>query len=161
MAITVLATIRGIPQLFYGSEIGMAGDKNKGDADIRQDFPGGWEGDQNNAFIKEGRTAAQSEYFDFTSKVFNWRKTKKVIHSGKMTHYIPENNIYVYFRYNATETIMVLINNNNETRSVKTDRFKENSKNFTLGKDVISELTFDITKEIIIEPKSVLILELK
>jgi glycosidase len=161
MAMTVLATVRGIPQLFYGSEIGMAGDKNKGDADIRQDFPGGWEGDQNNAFIKEGRTAAQSEYFDFTSKVFNWRKTKKVIHSGKMTHYIPENNIYVYFRYNATETIMVLINNNNETRSVKTDRFKENSKNFTLGKDVISELTFDITKEIIIEPKSVLILELK
>ncbi|SHF92834.1 Glycosidase [Flavobacterium micromati] len=161
MAMTLLATVRGIPQLFYGSEIGMAGDKNKGDADIRQDFPGGWEGDQNNAFIKEGRTPGQSEYFDFTSKLFNWRKTKKVIHSGKMTHYIPDSNIYVYFRYSAEETIMVLINNSNETKSVKTDRFKENSKNFTSGKDVVSEFTFDITNEIIIEPKSVLILELK
>jgi glycosidase len=161
MAMTVMATVRGIPQLYYGSEIGMAGDKNKGDADIRQDFPGGWEGDQNNAFVKEGRTAGQNEYFDFTSKLFNWRKTKKAVHSGKMTHYIPENNSNVYFRYNSDETIMVLINNSNETSTVKTNRFKENIKDFKTGKDVISEFTFDVTDEIIIEPKSVLILELK
>jgi hypothetical protein len=84
-----------------------------------------------------------------------------VIHIGKTTHYIPENNIYVYFRYNTNETVMVLMNNNNETKTVKTDRFKENIKDFKTGKDVISELTFDVTNEIIIEPKSVLILELK
>ncbi len=161
MAMTLMATVRGIPQLYYGSEIGMAGDKDKGDADIRQDFPGGWEGDENNAFVKEGRTPGQSEYFDFTSKLFNWRKTKPAIHTGKMTHYIPENNIYVYFRYNAADTVIVIMNNSNETKTVKTDRFKENIKNFTSGKDVISELTFDVTNEIIIEPKSVLILELK
>jgi glycosidase len=161
MAMTLMATVRGIPQLYYGSEIGMAGDKNKGDADIRHDFPGGWEGDENNAFVKEGRTPGQSEYFDFTSKLFNWRKTKAAVHFGKMTHYIPENNIYVYFRYNNDETVMVLMNNSNETKTVKTDRFKENIKNFKTGKDIISELTFDVTNEIIIEPKSVLILELK
>ena len=161
MAMTLMATVRGIPQLYYGSEIGMAGDKDKGDADIRHDFPGGWEGDENNAFVKEGRTPGQSEYFDFTSKLFNWRKTKAAVHFGKMTHYIPENNIYVYFRYNKDETIMVLINNSNETKTVKTNRFKENIKNFKTGKDVISEFTFDVTNEIIIEPKSVLILELK
>jgi glycosidase len=161
MAMTLMATVRGIPQLYYGSEIGMAGDKDKGDADIRHDFPGGWEGDENNAFVKEGRTPGQSEYFDFTSKLFNWRKTKAAVHFGKMTHYIPENNIYVYFRYNKDETVMVLINNSNETKTVKTNRFKENIKNFKTGKDVISEFTFDVTNEIIIEPKSVLILELK
>jgi glycosidase len=161
MAMALLATVRGIPQLYYGSEIGMTGDKSKGDADIRQDFPGGWEGDQNNAFIKEGRTRGQSEYFDFTSKLFNWRKTKSVVHFGKMTHYIPENNVYVYFRYNSNETVMVLLNNSNETHKINTNRFKENIKNFKTGKDVISELTFDITNEINVEPKSVLILELK
>ena len=78
-----------------------------------------------------------------------------------MTHYIPENNVYAYFRYNNNETVMVLINNSNETKTIKTDRFKENIKNFKKGKDVISELTFDVSNEIIIEPKSVLILELK
>ena len=161
MAMSLLATIRGIPQLYYGSEIGMTGDKNKGDGDIRQDFPGGWEGDQKNAFTKEGRTSGQSEYFDFTAKLFNWRKSKSVVHFGKMTHYIPENNVYTYFRYNANETVMVLINNSNETHKINTHRFKENIKDFKTGKDVISELTFDVTNEIIIEPKSVLILELK
>ena len=74
MAMTILATMRGIPQLYYGSEIGMAGDKGKGDADIRQDFPGGWASDKNNAFTASGRTAEQAKYFDFTAKVFNWRK---------------------------------------------------------------------------------------
>ncbi|MFE3847274.1 glycoside hydrolase family 13 protein [Flavobacterium sp. LB3P45] len=161
MAMSLLATIRGIPQLYYGSEIGMTGDKNKGDGDIRQDFPGGWEGDQNNAFIKEGRTSGQSEYFDFTAKLFNWRKSKSVVHFGEMTHYIPENNVYTYFRYNANETVMVVINNSNETHKINTHRFKENIKEFKTGKDVISELSFDVTNEIIIEPKSVLILELK
>jgi glycosidase len=65
MAITLIATARGIPQLYYGSEIGMAGDKNKGDADIRKDFQGGWNGDNNNAFTKAGRTDEQQKYFDF------------------------------------------------------------------------------------------------
>ncbi len=161
MAMTILATVRGIPQLYYGSEIGMAGDKNKGDADIRQDFPGGWNDDTNNAFTDAGRTEEQKQYFDFTAKLFNWRKSKTAIHTGKMTHYIPENNVYVYFRFNNDETVMVVMNNSNETKTIKTDRFKENIKNFKSGKDVISEQTFDITKEVTLEPKSVLILEMR
>jgi glycosidase len=161
MAMALIATVRGIPQLYYGSEIGMTGNKDKGDADIRQDFPGGWEGDKNNAFIKEGRTAEQNDYFDYTSKLFNWRKTKSVVHFGKMTHYIPEKNVYTYFRYNTNESIMVLMNNSNETQTINTHRFKESIKDFKTGKEVISELTFDISNQITIEPKSVLILELK
>ena len=161
MAMTILATVRGIPQLYYGSEIGMAGNKDKGDADIRQDFPGGWEGDANNAFTKEGRTEMQNEYFDFTSKLFNWRKTQSAVHFGKMTHYIPENNVYVYFRYNTTDNVMVLINNSNETKAINTKRFAENIGNHKTGNDVITEQNIDVTKEITLEPKSVLILELK
>ena len=161
MAMTLIATIRGIPQLYYGSEIGMNGDKGKGDADIRRDFPGGWKGDSNNAFTKQGRTAEQQKFFDFSSKLFTWRKSKDVIHSGKTTHYIPENNVYVYFRYNEKETVMVVINNNSEKQILKTNRFKENIQNFKSGKEVLSGKIIDLNTDIEIEGKSALILELK
>lgn len=161
MAMTLIATVRGIPQLYYGSEIGMSGDKNKGDADIRRDFPGGWNGDSNNAFVNSGRTVEQQKYYDFTAKLFNWRKTKTVVHTGKMTHYIPENNVYVYFRYNETTTVMVVINNSNDKQVVKTNRFKENIKEVKTAKDVLTEQNFDLSNEITVEPKSALILELK
>ncbi len=161
MAMTLIATIRGIPQLYYGSEIGMNGDKGKGDADIRRDFPGGWKGDSNNAFTKQGRTAEQQKFFDFSSKLFTWRKSKDVIHSGKTTHYIPENNVYVYFRYNEKETVMVVINNNSEKQILKTNRFKENIQNFKSGKEVLSGKIVDLNTDIEIEGKSALILELK
>lgn len=160
MAMTLLATVRGIPQLYYGSEIGMAGDKGKGDADIRQDFPGGWEGDKNNAFTKSGRTEEQNKFFDLTSKLFQWRKNKSVIHFGKMTHYIPQENVYVYFRYDDKETVMVVINNSAETKTIKTNRFQENIKNFKSGKDVLSGKSVDVSNEISLEGKSVLVLEL-
>lgn len=161
MAMSLLATTRGIPQLYYGSEIGMSGDKNNGDAAIRQDFPGGWEGDEKNAFTKEGRTAVQNEYFDFTSKLFNWRKTNSVIHKGKLTHYIPENNVYVYFRTLGNQTVMVIMNNSTDIKTVKTNRFQENIQTKTTGKDVITEQFYNLKDEINIEPKSALILELK
>ena len=160
MAMALIATVRGIPQTYYGSEIGMAGDKGKGDADIRQDFPGGWNGDKNNAFTKSGRTEEQNKFFDFTSKLFQWRKNKTVIHTGKMTHYIPEDNIYVYFRYDDKETVMVVINNTVETKTFKTKRFQENIKNFTSGKDILTGKSIDIKNEISLDGKSVLILEL-
>ena len=161
MAMTLIATVRGIPQLYYGSEIGMKGDKGKGDADIRRDFPGGWNGDANNAFTKEGRTAEQQKFFDFSSKLFTWRKSKEVIHSGKMTHYVPDNNVYVYFRYNEKETVMVIINNNSDKQTIKTNRFKESIQNLKSGKEVLSGKTFDLNNDIEIEGKSALILELK
>jgi glycosidase len=161
MAMTLIATVRGIPQLYYGSEIGMKGDKGKGDADIRRDFPGGWNGDANNAFTKEGRTAEQQKFFEFSSKLFTWRKSKDVIHSGKMTHYVPDNNVYVFFRYNEKETVMVIINNNSDKQTIKTNRFKESIQNLKSGKEVLSGKTFDLNNDIEIEGKSALILELK
>jgi glycosidase len=161
MAMTILATMRGIPQLYYGSEIGMAGDKGKGDADIRQDFPGGWASDKNNAFTPSGRTAEQAKYFDFTAKVFNWRKSKSVIHNGKLMHYLPDNNVYVYFRYNDTESVMVVVNNSKDKQTLKLDRFKERLDPYSSGKDIISDANFDLKSELSIEGKSSLILELK
>jgi neopullulanase len=161
LGMTLLATMRGIPQLYYGSEIGMAGNKGQGDAAIRQDFPGGWKGDTNNAFTNAGRTAEQAKYFDFSKKILNWRKNKEVIHTGKLTHYIPENNVYVYFRHNDSETVMVIVNNSKDNQKVNLSRFEENIKNFTAGNDILSNQNFDLKQELSIDGKSSLILELK
>jgi len=159
MGMALVATVRGIPQLYYGSEIGMNGDK--GDADIRKDFPGGWNGDTNNAFTASGRSEEQAKFFDYTSKLFNWRRTNDAVHFGKMKHYIPENNVYVYFRYNDTSSVMVVINNSAKTQTFKTGRFQESIGNYKSGKDIFTNATIDLKNDISIESKSVLILELK
>jgi glycosidase len=160
LVMTLINTVRGIPQIYYGSEIGMKGDKNKGDADIRQDFPGGWKDDSNNAFTKNGRTEIQNQYFDFSKKLLNWRKNKSVVHHGKMTHYVPEQNVYVYFRYDDQESVMVLINNTKEKQIIDTNRFKENTQNYTSGKDVLSGKTYALSENLTLEGKTALILEL-
>lgn len=158
---TLLATARGIPQLYYGSEIGMRGDKSKGDAYIRQDFPGGWKEDKQNAFNPSERTQQQKEYFDFTAKLFNWRKEKPVIHYGKTKQYLPNNEVYIYFRYNQSESVMVVINNNKETQTIDLNRFTESLKTFTKGKDIISGKEFQLQKSLQIAGKTSMVIELK
>jgi glycosidase len=162
LVMTLIATVRGIPQLYYGSEIGMLGDKGKGDGDIRRDFPGGWPGDTNNAFTASGRTEAQQKWFNFTQKLFNWRKTSEVVQTGKFKHYIPQNNVYVYFRYNFKNAVMVVINDNNKTQTITLNRFAESLKNYSKGTDVITGRNCDLTKPSLqLAAKSALILELK
>ena len=161
MAMVLIATTRGIPQLYYGSEIGMAGDKGNGDAAIRQDFPGGWSGDNNNAFDPAGRTATQAKYYNFTSKLFQWRKTNPAVHFGKMTHYLPENNVYVYFRNTDKQTVMVVINNSADKQILKTNRFRESIKTFLNGKDVLTNTIINLDSDIQIAAKSAMVLELQ
>lgn len=161
LAMSLVLTVRGIPQLYYGSEIGMSGDKTKGDGDIRRDFPGGWNGDSNNAFVKSGRTDSQNLYFDFTKKILNWRKSKEVIHTGKTLHYVPENNVYVYFRYNENDRVMVIINNSTKDQTLDLKRFSEGIKNFTKGKDIISGKEISLQGSLNVSAKSPLIIELQ
>jgi len=154
-------TTRGIPQIYYGSEIGMTGNKDKGDGDIRRDFPGGWQGDSINAFTATGRTSIQNDYFNFLSKLLNWRKNKAVIHTGLLTHYVPDNDVYVYFRYNDKEKIMVIINNNETEQTMKTDRYAESLENKSTGTDVITGKIYDLKNSLTLPKESALILELK
>ncbi|QOW08852.1 alpha-amlyase [Kaistella flava (ex Peng et al. 2021)] len=164
MAMSLIATVRGIPQIYYGSEIGMQGDKNKGgDADIRRDFPGGWKGDSQNAFNPETQTLEQKEFHDYTQKLLNWRKGKEVIHTGKTKHYMPKEKVYVYFRYNDNDKVMVIINNNEKEQTFNLDRFAESLNGVSKGKDVISGKEFSISPQnkIRISGKSSLILDLQ
>lgn len=160
MALTLILTIRGIPQLYYADEIGMQGEKSKGDGDIRRDFPGGWPGDTQNAFSQNGRTKIQKEYFDFTKNLLNWRKTKEVIHSGKLMHFAPQDGTYAYFRYNASEVVVVILNKNNEGKTIETSRFKEIMSDYKTGREIISgEQLSDISK-ITVPARSAVIVEL-
>jgi neopullulanase len=162
LAMTLVATVRGIPQIYYGSEIGMVGDKNKGDGDIRRDFPGGWPQDTLNAFTKKGRNDAQQKWFSFTKKLLNWRKKNTAVQTGKFIHYVPQNNVYVYFRYDKTKTVMVVLNNNSKEQTVFLNRFSENLKDFTKGTDVLSGKSFNFTNtSISVKGKTPLIIELQ
>lgn len=162
MALTLILTLRGIPQIYYGDEIGMMGSKSEGDGDIRRDFPGGWPGDVQNAFTVHGRTALQNEYFDFTKKLLNWRKGKRSIHFGKTLHYSPVDNVYVYFRYlpgHPKETVMVVLNNSTKIQTIELDRFSEGLLGSKTAREVISGKTYEIGKSLEIRAKSGLVLE--
>ena len=163
LALTLISTVRGIPQIYYGSEIGMRGDKKTGgDADIRRDFPGGWKGDAQNAFITSNQTQQQKDYFNFTQKLLNWRKGNEIIHSGKTKHYLPQNDVYVYFRYNDQGSVMTVINNSETAQSIDLKRFAESLDGYKSGKDVITDKIYTLNnKTLQIPAKTSLILELK
>jgi len=159
---TFLLTTRGIPQIYTGVEILMEGKKSYGDGKMRIDFPGGWENDERNAFTAQGRTEKENEAFNFLKKLLNWRKNNPVIHTGKLKHYIPEQDTYVYFRSNAEKTVMVVVNQDESAKDLSLERFTESIKGFKSGKDVISGKTFDFTKgKISLAPNTSLILELE
>lgn len=161
LAMSLILTTRGIPQLYYGSEIGMRGDKGKGDGDIRRDFPGGWENDKNNAFTAEGRTETQKAFHSFTKKVLNFRKNNEVLHFGKMLQFLPDNNVYVYFRYNENDRVMVVINNSLESRELDLSRYAEGLKAHVSGTDIISEKTIELKDKLTVEGQTSMIIKLR
>ncbi|CAI8864153.1 glycoside hydrolase family 13 protein [Chryseobacterium sp. IT-36CA2] len=162
MALALISTVRGTPQIYYGSEIGMRGDKNAGgDADIRRDFPGGWKSDKQNAFLPSAQTPEQKEFFQFTQKLLNWRKGKDVIHNGKTKNFVPQDGVFVYFRYNDRESVMVVINNNEKDQTLDLKRFAESLNGFTKGKEIISGKEISLQNSMNISAKTPLIIELE
>jgi len=159
-AVTLLLTIPRIPQLYYGTEIMMNGRKNVSDGYVRKDFPGGWEGDAQNAFTREGRTPIQNEIFDYISKLLHWRKDNAVISEGTMKHFIPQNGIYVYVRSFEGKAAIVILNGTNKEQVLPIKHYNEVLNNATTGKDIISEKNIDLTKDITLNPKQSMIIEL-
>lgn len=158
---TILATARGIPQIYYGTEIMMGGEKQQGDGDIRRDFPGGWPADSVNAFTAGGRTSGQNEVFGFMKKLLNWRKDNPVIHSGKLVHYVPQDECYVYFRCKDDKKVMVVVNNaDRKEKTLRLDRYAEMLQGIAGGRDVISGKTVELKDVLVVPAKSPLILEL-
>ncbi len=126
MAHTYLATMRGIPQLYYGSEVLLQNDSLPGDhGAIRADMPGGWAGDPVNAFTGQGLTEQQRAVQNHLRELLNWRKAHPVIATGKTIHFAPQDGIYVFGRYDERERIAVVFNKNREARTLSPERYAE------------------------------------
>lgn len=162
MAMAFILTSRGIPEIYYGTEILLTTGVKNGDGEKRKDFPGGWPGDSVNSFSASGRTPQQNDLFNYLHTLLNWRKTKEVIHTGKLTQFIPRDGIYVYFRHNEKETVMVALNNNeNDPKTIDRKRYGEFLDKFQSGKDILTGKTIYDLSNIILQPKSAMIIELK
>jgi glycosidase len=157
-AITMLMTLRGIPMLYYGTEILMDGMSNP-DGLVRKDFPGGWPGDSADKFMAAGRSDKENEAFNLIRTLAQWRKTSKAITEGKLMQFVPNDNTWVYFRYTDNECVMVLFNSSNETKSLDSKRFYERISNFTKAKNIISGETLNDIKTFSLLPNSVTVLE--
>ena len=149
-AITYLLTTRGIPQIYYGTEILMAADKSEGDGCLRRDFPGGWKGDKVNCFTAEGRTDLQNEAFDYTRKLLNFRKGNEAICKGTMKHFSICKGVYVYERKYNDKSVVVFMNGTDEKQTLSLVPYREilpssSSTDFISGKNVVldEEITLD------------------
>ena len=175
IALAMMATMRGFPQIFAGDELMFTScDLSMGHGGLRVDFPGGWPGDKMNLFTDEGRRAADkntdgltvpkgqaADLYDYVSRLFQWRKTKDVIHNGKTMHFITRDNTYGYFRYDDDDVVFVYVNNSNEPKNIPWSYYSEISEGLTGGVNVVTGEPCEVSDATVAEPQSILIVEYK
>jgi glycosidase len=137
MAYAWLYTCRGIPQLYYGSEILMKGISNP-DGWVRLDFPGGWADDQKNAFTETGMSKDELDFLHFVQALGAYRTKSSALKTGYMMQYLPEDGLYVYFRYDNNKTVMCVMNTDSKARFVDFAKYDERTHNFRGGIDIIA-----------------------
>jgi glycosidase len=161
MAMAYFATMRGVPQFYYGTEILMVnGDHPDDHGIIRSDFPGGWKGDEKNAFTGKGLTKRELEAQAYLRTLLEWRRDKAVIHSGRTMHFAPRDRTYVYFRYDDSDSVMVVLNKNDDAVALKLDRFEERLAGYRTATDVVSGETRELGEALQLPARSVLVLDL-
>ena len=158
-ALALLLTINRTPQLYYGTEVLMNGTKAKTDGYVRQDFPGGWAGDTNNAFTEEGRTKAQNDIFHWTSRLLHWRKGNEVITKGSQTQFCTYNGIYVIARQYNGKNVMTIINGQKEAGELNVKRYAEIIGNAEKATDVTTGCNVAINQNIKLRPHQTMVLE--
>jgi neopullulanase len=159
-AIAWLLTCRGIPQWYYGAELGFTGFTNP-DGKVRQDMPGGWKDDPRSVFTEGGRTEKERDIFNYTKKLANWRKTKTCLQDGKLMQFVPIDGVYVYFRYDAAGTVMVVMNTSDKAVSIDTKRFAERLTGFSKAKIITTDWTLGDLSKLEIGKFETLVLDLE
>ena len=161
LAMAYLATMRGIPQIYYGTEILMTDGGDHGT--IRSDFPGGWPGDEADAVSGRGLSESALRGQALVRTLFNWRKATPAIHVGGLTHFRPRDGVYVYFRYLDDDLVMAVLNKNRDAYTLDTERFSEvlGPSNAILGTDVVRGGRFDLSSPIEVEPRAASVLEVE
>lgn len=161
-ALTFLLTSRGIPQIYYGTEILMHGTKaNGGDANIRLDMPGGFPGDSTTVFTREGRTPMQNEAYDYLSQLLKWRKSpaaNEVIARGSLKHFVPVDGVYVYARKLGDKQVIVMLNGTDRPTTVDTENYKELLADGNKYKDVLGGTPYTLSGKIELGPRASLVL---
>ncbi|HEV7330090.1 MAG TPA: alpha-amylase family glycosyl hydrolase [Flavisolibacter sp.] len=159
MGIGWLLTARGIPQMYYGTEVLMKGVANP-DGWVRLDFPGGWPGDKENKFEKSGRTAREDSAYTWVRTIANYRRQTPALQTGKFMQYVPEEGVYTYFRYDNNQTVMVVMNTANSEKSLGLNRFTERTKGFSTAKNIVTGASAALNGQWTVPGKSIWILEL-
>jgi glycosidase len=160
MGIVYILTTRGIPQIQYGTELLFSNEKPHDHGQIREDFPGGWQGDETNGFTGKGLTEKEQEARSFMQTMLNYRKNSSVLHDGNLMQYAPQRDgTYTYFRYNNQKTIMVTFNKNQEARLIDTGRFHERIQTSGSATDVLTGKKYALDN-LTIPARSVLVLEI-
>lgn len=156
-----LLTSRGIPQIYYGTELLMHGSKEGSDGYVRLDFPGGFPGDTTDAFTREGRTPLQNEAWDYLSHLLRWRRgeANDVIARGSLKHFMPQNGIYAYQRKLGDREIVVLMNGTDDTLDVTMERTVEVLPYGTVMTDIITGKPVTVEEEMTFAPRQVMILQ--
>lgn len=157
-ALVFLLTTRGIPQIYYGTEILMAADKANGDGLLRCDFPGGWKNDSRNCFNEANRTPQQNEAFTYMQKLLQWRKGNEIIAKGRLKHFAPNKGIYVYERKYGNKSITVLMNGTDKTQTINLTPYKEVLPT-TSAHDVLTDKSIDLSKNLTLPGRGMLVLE--
>lgn len=158
-ALAILLTVNRIPQLYYGTEVLMNGTKEKTDGYVRKDFPGGFAGDGHNAFTAEGRTRAENSMFNWLSRLLHWRQGNDVIIKGKQTQFIPFGGVYVIARQYDGKTAMTVVNGTRKPAQLAVKRYAEVIGAKTTAKDVLTGKTVQLTSDVELAPRGVMILE--
>ncbi len=158
-ALALLLTVRRIPQLYYGTEIMMNGTKEVTDGHVRKDFPGGFPGDQQNAFTAEGRTRAQQSMFRWLSRLLHWRQGNEVITQGKQIQFIPYNGIYVIARQHQGRTVLTILNGTSAEATMSVKRYAEVIGKASRVKDIPTGRYYDLSKDLHLSPRQSLVLE--
>jgi len=155
IVLNLILTTRGIPQIYYGTEIGMIGGEDHGR--IREDFPGGFKGDNRNAFTPEGRTKEENQLFDEIKQLLFLRKKYPALALGKMTHFPVIDEMYAYLKSNNAQKILVLVNGNESERKVNVPVAEKYLKNVKSIIDLKSGTKIDVTqnKNLILGPMQV------
>lgn len=159
MAMTYVLTTRGIPQLFYGTELAMD-PKSSDHGVLRADFPGGWPGDKGNAFTGQGLDGDQRQALGFMQKLLNWRKSSPAIGQGSLVHYVPEDGLYCYFRLSPAQQVMVVMNKNDRAMPLNLHRFAE-LQGHGKATEVLSGQEFSLAGTLKVPAKTAWVLELK
>jgi glycosidase len=158
-ALAMLLTVQRIPQLYYGTEVLMNGTKEVTDGNVRKDFPGGFPGDTHNCFTKEGRTQAENNMFQWLSNLLHWRQGNETIIRGYQTQFIPYNGVYVIARRWHRNTILTILNGTTKKATMSVARYAEVIGKTTKAQDVVTGRTYDLSKDLQLEPRQTLLLE--